>query len=118
MLAKAVLSWFRLMVALAAWSWMRPVCWGSIEEGDSTRLPGGVVRAVIWSRTSRWLARAWATMTAVRRAATVVVVARSTPLISSWLFLRTRSRAREPWTASASWGTRSLVFWWSVYVNC
>src|SRR5678816_4709801 len=98
MLAKAVLSWFRLIVALAAWSWMRPVCWRSIEEVDWIKLPVVVLRAVIWSRTRRWLARAWATMTAVRRAATVVVVvaaaARSTPLISSWLFLRTRSRAR------------------------
>ena len=53
-----------------------------------------VFSAVIWSSTSFWLARACATITAVRSAATVVVVARSTPLISSMLFLRIRSMAR------------------------
>ena len=35
-----------------------------------------VLSAVIWSRTSFWLARAWATMTAVRSAEIVVVRAR------------------------------------------
>ena len=41
-------------------------------------------------------------MTAVRRAETVVVVARSTPLTSSTLFLRIRSRARYPCTTTVS----------------
>ena len=53
-----------------------------------------VFRAVIWSSTSFWLPSAWATMTAVRSAETVVVEARSTPLISSMLFLMTTSIAR------------------------
>ena len=49
--------------------------------------------AVIWSSTSFCRASACDTMTAVRSAAMVVVCARSTPLISSRLFLRTRSSA-------------------------
>ena len=53
-----------------------------------------VLRAVIWSRTSFWLPRACATMTAVRSADTVVVEARSTPLTSSMLFLMVMSMAR------------------------
>ena len=53
-----------------------------------------VFSAVIWSSTSFWLPSAWATMTAVRSAEIVVVVARSTPLISSMLFLMTMSIAR------------------------
>ena len=53
-----------------------------------------VFSAVIWSSTSFWFASACETITAVRSAETVVVVARSTPLISSMLFLRTRSSAR------------------------
>ena len=82
------------IVALAAWLWMTPVCSRSSLEVDSIRFPVVVFRAVIWSSTSFWLVSAWATMTAVRRAETVVVVALSTPLTSSWLFFRTRSRAR------------------------
>ena len=58
------------------------------------RLPVVALSAVIWSSTSFWSARAWATMTAVRSAETVVVVARSTPLISSTLLRRMRSSAR------------------------
>ena len=53
-----------------------------------------VFSAVIWSSTSFWLFSAWATITAVRSAEIVVVVARSTPLISSTLFLMTMSMAR------------------------
>ena len=53
-----------------------------------------VLSAVIWSSTSFWLLSAWATMTAVRSAETVVVVARSTPLMSSMLFLMMMSIAR------------------------
>jgi hypothetical protein len=58
------------------------------------RVPAVSLRAVTWLSTSRWLTSAWATTTAVRSADTVVVVARSTPLMSSRLFLRTRSIAR------------------------
>ena len=50
--------------------------------------------AVIWSRTNFWLPSAWAVITAVRRAETVVVDARSTPLISSALFLMMTSMAK------------------------
>ena len=53
-----------------------------------------VLSAVIWSRTSFWSASAWATITAVRSAETVVVVARWTPLISSRLLRRMTSSAR------------------------
>ena len=53
-----------------------------------------MLRAVIWSSTSFWLPRACATITAVRSADTVVVAARSTPLISSMLFLMMMSIAR------------------------
>ena len=53
-----------------------------------------VFSAVIWSSTSFWLPSAWATITAVRNAETVVVEARSTPFISSMLFLMTMSMAR------------------------
>ncbi len=66
----------------------------SISLVDAIRLPVVVLSAVIWSSTSFWLLSACATMTAVRSAETVVVVARSTPFISSRLFLRIRSSAR------------------------
>ena len=66
-------------------------CSASISDVDSIRFDVVVFSAVIWSRTSFWFASACATMTAVRSAEIVVVVARSTPLISSRLFLRTRS---------------------------
>ena len=61
---------------------------------DSIMFDVVVLSAVIWSSTSRWFASAWATITAVRSAEIVVVVARSTPLISSMLFFRMRSIAR------------------------
>jgi hypothetical protein len=61
---------------------------------EAIRLPVVVFRALIWSSTSFWLDSACATMTAVRSAETVVVVARSTPFISSRLFLRIMSSAR------------------------
>ena len=69
-------------------------CSLSILAVDAMRPVVVVFRAVIWSSTSRWLFSACATMTAVRRAATVVVVARSTPLMSSTLFLMMMSIAR------------------------
>jgi hypothetical protein len=53
-----------------------------------------VFKAVIWSRTSFWFPSACATITAVRSAEIVVVEARSTPLISSILFLMMMSMAR------------------------
>ena len=53
-----------------------------------------VLSAPICSSTSFWLVIAWATVTAVRSAATVVVEARSTPFTSSTLFFLTRSSAR------------------------
>ena len=68
--------------------WMR-----SWFDVDSMRLDVVVFSALIWSRTSFCRASACDTMTAVRSAETVVVWARSTPLISSMLFLRTRSSA-------------------------
>ena len=71
----------------------RAAAW-SISDVDSIRFEVVVLSAVIWSSTSFWLASAWATMTAVRSAEIVVVVARSTPLISSMLFLWMRSIAR------------------------
>src|ERR1700682_2831519 len=101
MLANAVCSFWMLMVALAAWSWMSALWVLSSSEVDSIRLLVVVLRAWIWFRTSFWLAIAWATITAVRSAEMVVVVARSTPLISSMLFLRTTSRGRQPWTLTA-----------------
>jgi len=67
--------------------------------------------AVIWSSTSFWLPSACAVMTAVRNAETVVVDARSTPLISSMLFLMITSMARYPWIDTANWVSRSWCFW-------
>lgn len=49
---------------------------------------------VICCSTSFWLVIACATVTAVRSAPTVVVLARSTPLTSSTLFFFTRSSER------------------------
>ena len=69
-------------------------CSLSILAVDAMRPDVVVFSAVIWSRTSFWLFSAWATITAVRSAATVVVVARSTPLMSSRLFLMMMSIAR------------------------
>ena len=94
MLLKAFCSCSRLIVELAACSPIWALWVRSSSEVDSIRLPVVVLRAVIWSRTSFWLASAWATMTAVRSADTVVVVARSTPLISSRLLRRITSSAR------------------------
>ena len=74
-------------------------------------LPVVVFSAVIWSSTSFWLPSASAAITAVRNADTVVVVARSTPLISSRLFLRIRSSDRYPWTTTDSCVSRSCRFW-------
>jgi hypothetical protein len=81
-------------VADAACDWMEADWSASIFEVASIMFDVVVFSAVIWSSTSLWLARAWATITAVRRADTVVVVARSTPLMSSRLFLMITSIAR------------------------
>ena len=111
------------MLSNAAWSFSRSTvdaeacwlisadCWRSITDVPSIRLEVVSLRAVIWSRTSFWSPRAWATMTAVRRAETVVVVARSTPRISSRLLRRMTSIERYPWTPTASWAVRSCTFW-------
>ena len=72
---------------LADWS-------ASIFEVEAIMFDVVVLSAVIWSSTSFWFASACATMTAVRRAETVVVVARSTPLMSSMLFFMMMSIAR------------------------
>jgi hypothetical protein len=94
------------MFSNAACSWGSPIvadaacCWICTELSRSISLVRSIIplvvvlRALIWSSTSFWLPSAWATMTAVRRADTVVVDARSTPLISSMLFLMTMSMAR------------------------
>src|SRR6185436_10697156 len=82
-----------------------------MSDVDSIRFEVVVLSAVIWSRTSFWSASAWATMTAVRSAEIVVVVARWTPLMSSMLLRRMTSRARYPWTLTASWVRRSWFFW-------
>ena len=66
----------------------------SISPVDSIMLAVVVLSAVICSSTSFWLVIAWATVTAVRSAETVVVEARSTPFTSSTLFFLTRSSAR------------------------
>ena len=75
----------------------------AIVMGLATAMPGWlasiivavvVLSAVTCSSTSLWLVSAWATVTAVRSAATVVVEARSTPFTSSTLFFLTRSSAR------------------------
>ena len=76
MLLNAAWSLARSTVAEAACSLIAPDCWWSRTEVDSIRLEVVVLRAVIWSRTSFWSARAWATITAVRSAEVVVVVAR------------------------------------------
>ena len=94
MFANAACSESMPIVADAACLWMSHALLASSFDVDSMRFEVVVFSAVIWSSTSFWLASAWATITAVRSAAIVVVVARSTPLISSMLFLRTRSIAR------------------------
>ena len=94
MFVNAACSFSMLTVALAAWFWISPVCCRSICEVDSRIVPVVVFSAVTWSSTSRWLPSASAAITAVRSAATVVVVARSTPLTSSTLLRRIRSSAR------------------------
>ena len=82
------------IVADAACLLMSTLWVASSSDVDSMSFDVVVFSAVIWSSTSFWLASACATITAVRSAAMVVVVARSTPLISSMLFFRTRSMAR------------------------
>ena len=59
--------------------------------------------ALTCSLTSFWLVSAWATMTAVRSAATVVVVAVRTARTNSRLLISTTRSAAYPWTATASW---------------
>ncbi len=94
MLANAFCSSGRPTEEAAAPAWIRVEFSFSISEVLSIMREVVEFSAVIWSSTSCWLASAWATMTAVRSAETVVVVARSTPLISSRLFLITMSMAR------------------------
>ncbi len=82
------------MVLAAACSWILPV-WSRSMALVESMIPAVVVlSAVIWPSTSRWLVIASATVTAVRSAPTVVVLARSTPFTSSTLFFFTRSSAR------------------------
>ena len=66
----------------------------SISEVRAIMSEVVVFSAVIWLSTSFWWPSAWATMTAVRNAEIVVVEARSTPFISSMLFLMMMSMAR------------------------
>jgi hypothetical protein len=94
MLANPACSWGSPIEADAACCWIATELSRSIAEVRSIIDDVVVFRAVIWSSTSFWLPSAWATMTAVRRAEMVVVDARSTPLMSSMLFLMTMSIAR------------------------
>ena len=82
------------MVLPAACSWISAVFSRIILPVPSMMFAVVVLSAVIWSSTSFWLVIACATVTAVRSAPTVVVLARSTPLTSSTLFFLTRSSAR------------------------
>jgi hypothetical protein len=82
------------MVLAAACSWICAVCSRSSLLVESMMSLVVLLSAVIWPSTSRWLVIACATVTAVRSAPTVVVLARSTPLTSSTLFFLTRSSAR------------------------
>src|SRR3954468_9805883 len=111
MLANAAWSCSIPMLDDAAWSWMAAELSRSISEVRWIIPDVVLLSAVIWSRTSFWLPSAWATMTAVRRAEMVVVDARSTPLISSMLFLMMMSIARYDWIETASWVSRSWCFW-------
>ena len=61
---------------------MRTVFWASIWEVRSMRSFVVRLTASIWSSTIFWFSSAWAVITAVRRAVTVVVRARSTPRAS------------------------------------
>ena len=94
MLANAACSCGSPIVADAACCWICAELSRIISEVRWMRSDVVELSAPIWSSTSFWLLRAWATITAVRRAETVVVEARSTPLISSRLFLITTSMAR------------------------
>ena len=94
MLANAACSCSMPIVDDAACSWIAAELSLSISEVRWIIPDVVVLSAVIWSSTSFWLPSAWATMTAVRSAEMVVVEARSTPLISSMLFLMMMSIAR------------------------
>src|SRR6186997_1193896 len=75
------------IVLLAACSWILAVLSRSSLPVESM-IPAVVsLSEVICCSTSRWLVIAWATVTAVRSAPTVVVLARSTPLTSSTFLL-------------------------------
>ena len=60
-----------------------------MTAGRAAVLAVAAILAILWL-----VPFAWATVTAVRSAATVVVDARSTPFTSSTLFFLTRSSAR------------------------
>ena len=94
MFANAACSCSSPMVEDAACSWICAEFSFSISEVRWIISDVVVFSAVIWSSTSFWLPSAWATMTAVRSAEIVVVEARSTPLMSSTLFLMMMSIAR------------------------
>ena len=94
MLANAACSCSIPMVDDAACSWIAAELSLSISEVRSIIPEVVVLSAAIWSRTSFWLPSACATITAVRSAEMVVVEARSTPLMSSMLFLMMMSIAR------------------------
>lgn len=94
MLANAACSCSRPIVEDAACSWIATELSRSISEVRWIMSEVVALSAVIWSSTRRWLLSAWATRTAVRSALTVVVEARSTPLMSSMLFFMMMSIAR------------------------
>lgn len=90
--------------------WISPPCVASISA--LPRIRSSVVERSTrtCSVTRRWFSSAEDSITAIRSADTVVVAARSTPLISSSLLRRTTSIARYPWAQTAIWVSRSWCF--------
>lgn len=74
--------------------WISPLCVASISALPRMRSSVVPRNALTCSMTFFWLSSAEASITEIRSADTVVVAARSTPLISSSLLRRTTSIAR------------------------
>lgn len=74
--------------------WISPLCVASISALPRIRSSVVERKVLTCSVTLRWLSSADASITAIRSAETVVVAARSTPLMSSSLLRRTTSIAK------------------------